>query len=672
MTPRAGTSPLARAVAVALLVLGFLPLVDWLPGGRAWPDYDRLINELLLGSVITLGAGLVLHLLTRARPDLWPGVWAPRVAERAARIRGWKWWLGAGAFALYALIARAVFDGRPLLIDEIVQVWQGRLLAAGHLTVPTPSFPEFYSVTHIIDQAGRSYGQFPIGGPLFFALGTLLHAEWLVGPALGALGVVLFATLLEGSKDGATLPFWGALLFAVTPFWAFQAGSHMNHVPTVTCLLAGMVALQALLREGSGWRSAFAMGAAFGMAGAVRPTDGLAFGLPAFLWLAWRVVRGRSRPALLVAAVAGGLLPALLVAWANWRTTGSPFLFGYTAAWGADHGLGFHAAPWGPRHTPMAGLELLNLYALRLQSYLFETPFPALLPAIVAFWWARRLEAFDRYLLAAAGLVAATYFAYWHDGLYLGPRFMLPLVPMLVLWSIRAPGALLDGIGDTPPVRVALWGAVAAVPLTLALGLPPRVRSYHHQLQVARWDADADAARAGVTGALVFVKESWGAQLIVRIRAAGVSRSRAEVLYHRIDACALEQALTALEHSGVRDSAADSALGVLMADSARLVPSPASPDSSERFLPGSSYTPLCVARVAEDRAGFTVHTPLILAGRASDDVYVRDLHGRDSLLVRAMPGRPLWLVTADPSPGAVPRFVRLPVDSAWAAWRAGR
>ena len=85
------------------------------------------------------------------------------------------------AAVLYVVVARLVFSGRPLLIDEIIQVVQARIFASGRLWLPVPAHPEFTSSMHLID-TGKLYGQFPAGGPAMLALGTLFRAEWLVGP----------------------------------------------------------------------------------------------------------------------------------------------------------------------------------------------------------------------------------------------------------------------------------------------------------------------------------------------------------------------------------------------------------------------------------------------------------------------------------------------------------
>ncbi|HEV8148646.1 MAG TPA: hypothetical protein VGP61_00525, partial [Gemmatimonadales bacterium] len=418
--------------ALFLAVVGFLPLVNWIPGGLAAPWYAEVAGDLANGLGIALGFGIVLALSLKRS-------WPVGAGQRAARFP--RPVIALAAFVLYALIARLVFAGRPLLIDEIVQVFQAHILAGGRLWLPVASHQEFFSSFHLVEQGGRVYGQFPMGGPAMLALGTPFGAEWLVDPLFGALAVLAFAALLRRIEPRPGVALAATLLFAFAPFAAFMAGSHMNHVTGLCWLVVGMWGLSRATAESARVRDGLLCGLGFGLAATIRPVDAAAFAVPAGAWLLWRAIQQR-RPGVLLGAGVALALPLLLLAWTNRETTGAPLLFGYTVLWGRAHDLGFHATPWGPLHTPARGVELINLYFLRLQSYLFETAGPSLLPATAALALTRTLAPFERYLLAGSGLLVACYFAYWHDGFYLGPRFLYPLLPLLTLWTARFPASL--------------------------------------------------------------------------------------------------------------------------------------------------------------------------------------------------------------------------------------
>lgn len=345
--------------------------------------------------------------------------------------------------------------------------------------------------------------------------------------------------------------------------------------------------------------------------------------------------------------------------WVNAQTTGDPFLFGYDLLWGAGHGLGFHQSPWGPQHTPLRGLELVSLNFTRLSVYLFETPFPALLPAAVALWFARPLRAMDRFLFASAGLVVAGYWAYWHDGFYLGPRFMVPLLPVLVLSSARLPLVLRDRLPRTFPAALALRATLAAgAAYALVTIVVVRAPQYRNGMTSMRVDVASAARAAGVQDALVLVKESWGAQLMIRMWAAGISRSDAEVLYRNSDACKLELVLAGIEGDGVRGDAARARLVPLRADSSALVKSTRSPDFTERMLPGYAYAPVCEARLAADATGFSHFAPFRLV--RDGNVYARWLPGREEEIMAAFPERSVYLLgRAGTGVEAPPTWTRL-------------
>jgi|CXWL01.1.fsa_nt_gi hypothetical protein len=662
---------IARLAALVLLLLGLLPIANWIPGGHAAPWYADRLDGWGSGGAIVLGIAVIAWILLRGRPQLWPaGAWGS--VARAWHRADWAADLGLAlaAFGLYAAVSRLVLSASPLLIDEIIQLYQARTFAAGEFWRAAPAYPEFTGAMHLIDWGGKVYGQFPAGGPAMLALGTLAHAEWLVGPCFAAIGLFAFARILRRIEGRTGTAFAALLLYGFAPFTVFLSASMMNHVTTVTWLLLGCWALAAATATAAPRVGlAFLVGLAFAGAATIRPLDGAVFAVPAGVWLLGRARRGGGHLAALVASGIGIALPLLVLGFVNAAQTGDPLRFGYIEMWGRSHELGFHEAPWGFPHTPARGLELVNLYLLRLQTYFLETPVPALLFATGALALVRRVSPFDRWALVACGGILLAYFGYWHDGFYLGPRFILPITPWLALWTARFPAELAERTPSLPLRRAVLVAGLAALAIGGTQLLPLRARQYRNGMLSMRLDADAAAAAQGVTGAIVLVRESWGAQVIARMWGLGVSRVEAEQLYRSVDLCRLDEAVAKVEASGGGATALARVVARARADSAKLIPLRVSVDTTGRVMPGSTLTPTCTRRVLEDRAGYTLFPPLLLA-RDTSIRYIRDLHARDTLLLNAAPGRPVWLVTRATDVGSPLRFERVNLDSARAEWRA--
>jgi hypothetical protein len=650
-----------------LLLLGVLPVAMWIPGGLADPMYPRRWAEWGYGTIICAGVGAIALLVARRVKTAGRRVFH---SPFFARVAPSDWHvdliLATGSAVVYGCTAWLVLDARPLLIDEIVQVWQARMYASGSLSIPTDSARAFWSVLHVVDIGDRAYGQFPPGWPAMLALGSLVGAEWLIGPVCGGVAVLAFTRLLRrqfGVHSRGVVAV-GAMLFALSPFVLFQFASHMSHGPALMWLLLALGGLPTgNAEDGKGPRSAFLAGLAAGCLFAVRPLDGMAFMVPAAAWVTWQVMSRQTSLQTLLAVAGGWVLPVLMVCWVNWQTTGAPTVFGYEVLWGASHGLGFHSAPWGDPHTLQRALELLSLYITRLNAYLFEAPFPSLLPAVGTLVLMLPLSRIERYLIAATSLHATLYAAYWHDGFYLGPRFVLLWVPAIVLLTLRF-GIWLLSKDRSQSTRVAtiavVWGSIT---LVVAVSVPARAGQYRSGLASMRVDYGREAERAGVQGALVFVRESWGAQLVARLWAIGVSRSAAASLYGRVDACALEHAVTNIEESALRGERAEAVLRQLLADSARVVSSTLSPDSTERMLPGMVYDSTCTAHVLADREGYALYPPFILDQR-SGNTYARDLGALDTLVMNQRRDRPAYRVyRAGANPDAALVWTRLRGDT---------
>lgn len=661
-----------RVAALLMAVLGVVPFANWIAGGHEFENYSQYLSEWLNGTVIVAGCAVVLTILSRRLPLWRAGFFGSIVrAAHAHPLRSGTLFF-AGALAAYLAIALWVLSGRPLLIDEIGQLFQARIFAQGRLWLDPPPHPEFFSALHVIDFGGKYYTHFPPGGSLLLLPAILTGVPWIVGPLSGATSAAVFWGLARRVESRPAVSLAATLLFTFAPFVAFLSGSHMNHVPLLTSLLVAMYALARQTADEEshpGW--AALCGATLGIAAAIRPLDAIAFALPAGAWMLWRTVRRPKRFPELVAAGIAIALPIAAVLWYNAQTTGHPLRFPYEVLWGKSHALGFHKSPWGEPHTPLRGLELINLYFLRLQSNLFELPAPSLLAPVAALALTRRVERFDRYLLWTGAFVVALYFAYWGDGVFLGPRFFLVLAPALALFSARLPAAVRERF---PTVELLHRGVGFAILSAIVLGsfmtIPHRAGIYRNGFRSMRVDLHDFAERSGVRDAIIFVREAWGSQLIARMWALGVPRSETESIYRAVDACTLDRAIQRLETSGVRDSAAYRQLRILTGDSARLVKEWISPDRTLRALPGSNYTGECADRIAEDRAGFTIGTS-VLAQEQRSNLFARDLHARDTLLVRQYPGRALYLLRAASSEIGAPLVLeRLRPDSLARAWRS--
>lgn len=669
--PVRAIDPVALAAAVAVALLGFLPLANWISGGHHAPWFGPVASTWVTGSILAIGLGLLVAIASRRVPQLWRDGLGERIAIGADRSPlATLAIVGVVSTIVYATLAHLVFDARPLLVDEIFQVFQARIFADGDLTRPVAEHPEFFSGMHLVEAEGRAFAHFPPGHSLMLAIGELLGAPWIIVPLAGGIAAAAFGHYLRRAEPRPTVRLGAVLLFALAPFFAFMSATYMNHTTALMWLMIAIAALAQTARDdGRHLGAALVCGLALGITATIRPIDAVAFALPAGAWLLARALRDRTRWREALMAGVGVALPLAALAWFNARTTGDPLLLGYEMLWGKEQGLGFRTTPWGASHSPARGLELVNLYFLRLQTFLFEWPLPSLLPMVGALALAPRLDRFDRYLLGSGALLVTMYFAFWHDGFYLGPRYLIPLAPLLALWTARFPAFIHERSGEGLLLRTTVYSLAAAALISSVSLVPTRARQYTAGLTTMRWDADAAAREAGVNRGLVFVRESWGSQLVARLWALGLTRAQAERLYARVDACLLEQGITRLEQESVRGQLAVEAFAPLMRDSLRLIASTLSPDASERILPGARYTPRCLERIADDRRGFTLLTPLFLAG-SDGTVYARDLHERDTLLLAKYPDRDVYLLRpADSVSGSVPRFEQMSRDSIYAAAR---
>lgn len=641
-------SRLRRAFGWFLLAVPFVPLA-WLFGEidrirGLVPPSEALLGLFVFGTLAVLGAR-------------WFPARAPGRALRALDAEGGAGSrVAAGAFLLLLglLLATAVFAfaRRPLLIDSVVQWFQGRIFASGQLYAGAPPDEAFFAVQHMLVDGGRWYSQYPPGHSALLAVGAVLGAGWLVPVAL-SIGTALFLYAFALRAYDLATARATLVVLALSPFFWFMGASHMNHVSALFFVSAFLYLLVLWEERRSRWLL-LAAGLAIGAAFLSRPLTAAAVGIalaPFVLASAWRE---RDAGSVLAGAI-GALLPVILYLAYNAATTGDPFLPGYIKLWGVDHGLGFHSTPWGDVHSPLAGLrnELTDLSLL--SSLMFEGPIPALIPAGLLFaagWASKR---WDQRLMVGFMAIPVAYLFYWHRDAFLGPRYLYSGLAFLAPLSARG---LLELFRRTAGRTLWSGSALTRVPVTSMAGLllmlsvlyaagystPRRFHVYRSGLASMKVDLAAEARAAGVSNAVIFVPVSWGNRLLARMRGLGVSASGAETAYRQADHCALELILRRAEVEGWssdRAAAAVTALG----PGGETVPASSlltNGDPTLRLTSGANLPAECLDQIEYDRAGYANYSPFLADQYPSLDgplVIARDLRERNRELIAAYPGR---------------------------------
>ncbi len=369
------------------------------------------------------------------------------VSRRSARLLAT---LATVALVAFAFIGRAVLsadDGAEMMADALGFLVQGRFESA---SVPAAS-PDPYLPSH--PPFRSRYGVVPSLVPLpFLALtwpfrqrlgpavvDAAASLTWAAGSVLASLAFLRLARALRPD----TSPLWAPAFLGGTFLWAYVADSYIEPWAAAGLAFSAAELLSGRMRPPAGAALRAASGAA--VAFSLRP---VAWVLAPVLVLAgllrWKTEPGGRRRSLWFLAFLGlGLAAAAML---NWVRNGSPWDFG--------HGF-VGQIPFV--HGPLTGL--LRTTVLPGRGVVFYAPV-----VLAAFLAVNRLPGPARVLCFGAPvvllLVSARWFV-WHGGSSWGPRFLLPVLPLLVAPAVLAPrrlAALLLALGavvNLPGVVVA-------------------------------------------------------------------------------------------------------------------------------------------------------------------------------------------------------------------------
>jgi hypothetical protein len=562
------------------------------------------------------------------------------------------------AIAIAAGISIFSFERHPSTADGVAQLWHARILLSGRLSLPPDPNGEFFAVDNVIDRPWMS--QFPIGTPALLAMGLLVKGAWLMNPLLTGV-IVLNVYRFVGRAYGEGQARVAAVIAMTSPMLLIMGGSHMNHVPTAALITTALAALPAwVTRETSRaeYRAGAVIGASIGAAVTIRPLDGVVAGLVLGIFMLGIATRSpdRARARSLLLAAAVGAVPLGLLLWVNWRTTGGPLHFGYEMLWGPLHSLGLHDDPVGHPHTAWRAVNLAIKYLVQVNWVATAWPLPVLLVAAVGLLFAETRNRWDALVLSHFCAQLAAYAFYWHDGQFVGPRFLFSAIPGILVLAARAPFLIADRVSGGVCRRLALVIVPVCVVTSWIAPMQPfggqaMAIEYRELRKSFKVPAPSEIRTGAVRNALVFIQEGASARLVHRLWGVGVSRADAARLVERFDGCSLFEAVRAEETQPTRDS-----LVRVRRMTQRARPFIASvrnvraADVNFRVNDSTSVTPACAAEMDHDRrlGSPIAYGPMLLlnhidsTGRIGGDaVFVMDLRDRNELL-RARFGDRQW------------------------------
>ncbi len=492
----------------------------WGPSGqgglRAWMLREDLQSWLFLAAAM-LGA-LALSALWR-----WPlqKEVRPLLGHRPPR---WAWLIAFLApLLLGAAMCRFALDGIPHFSDALTYLMQGRILWSGQLWLPKPLHPELWihSLFFVTDQqhvtlatdgtAGqwfyegtRFFGKYPIGWPAIVGTFDHFHLLFAANATLTGLAALLTGFATRQITTSRRLPIVAALLFALSPWVWFNGASLASHVASTCALWAFLgLSLRAMRvgKTGGGGAvlTSLAAGLALGAGVLIRPGDAANFALPVMLVVAWLMLRGllqREKPTaiwlLLGPVMAAGVFVGVgIYLWSNAQTTGHPLMSPYALEprfkedWNTPlHMMGRAAFQWVELNERFPGWGIGGLTVAFLGAVIalgrggiatgkqdepscdtgHDTP---------------HIQRGGLWLmLACAGVFFLFNTAFGFTNVWWGPRWLLPIAPLLAILTAVLVDAALRALHDADTrKRAAGTLAIALLLSGVTLGLTVRYPS---------------------------------------------------------------------------------------------------------------------------------------------------------------------------------------------------
>ncbi|MCB1155488.1 glycosyltransferase family 39 protein, partial [bacterium] len=339
-----------------------------------------------------------------------------------------------GGVVVIGTIANLVLENTAISDDERAYVFQSRILASGHLTLPSLDEPyrKFEDNVFLVNN-GRRYAQYPFGHSLFLLPGVIAGYPRLM--IFLAAGLTLFGLVLLGKElDSPATGYLAGALVLLSPMFLTMSATLLSHPACLLFLTWFGYFMVRTLRGGRLWE-ALACGLCFGAAFHIRSATAIlvagpaAFVLAARMLFDWRRDDGAKLPrpslaigknilpVLALALSVGGLL-ALYLAFNYW-VNGSLTRTNYHAAWQGNTPFtapfGFFKGAWNIVHTPDQGWT--NLFNNLLKLNIWSLGWPISFLPVLAWLAIRGKRTWEWLIFAPIPLTFAAYLFYFWPGI---------------------------------------------------------------------------------------------------------------------------------------------------------------------------------------------------------------------------------------------------------------
>jgi hypothetical protein len=207
--------------------------------------------------------------------------------------------------------------------DEAAFLYQARMFSRGQLYVQDPIYDRAHPLNKFIradaldDLNGRRFAKYDPGWASLLALGTLLHAEGLVAPVLGALTVLLLLTCVQKRMgEDYVVPAWW--LVTLCSFYCLSVANFGSHTATMAILL-GVFLIYDTFEDSAWW--VFGAGLLLGYTSLIRYLDWM----PMMAWIGLDLLRKRRLKAIILLALGFALIASGHLIY-NSLITGNAFL----------------------------------------------------------------------------------------------------------------------------------------------------------------------------------------------------------------------------------------------------------------------------------------------------------------------------------------------------------